>query len=263
MDFPINLVGEERWSTYGVFNSNAFPDELSINAEACSTRAAILLAHLNMIKEAIKKDEKDFRAELKKYYTDSFVVSLRKRPSDKFVAYYDGIDYLAAFHGFLNSLKSFLDVYATLICRTIQPSSSTLLFGAKPVEGGKISGGRVINWLKRSAPITFKHSSKLQKAIENHSNNWITEAVNHRDTLSHYGDIKEMEHMHIDLTPSSFKFEEIFPPLMPNGQPVVDYCSYLLDELKVFIEESLILLPGLKKEHISFNKFLILDRTNS
>jgi hypothetical protein len=154
-------------------------------------------------------------------------------------------------------------VYSTLILRTIQPSLRKKLFNAGRVGGKKISGGKVINWLKGSAPKTFKNSSKLQKVIENHSNNWITEAVHHRNTLSHFGDIKEMEHMHIILNPPSYRYPGILPPLMPDGQLVVDYCSYLLDELKVFIEESLILLPGLKKEHISFNKFLILDRKNS
>ena len=263
MDTKIVFVGEERWSTFGAFNLNAFPVELRPNVEACGTRAAIQLVHLNMVKEAVKKNYKDFQKELKINLTNKFITSLKESHLDSVIVYYDGIDYLTAFHGFLNSLKSFLDVYSTLICRTIQPSSGKTLFNQGRVGEKKISGGRVVNWLKESAPKTFKNSSRLQKVIENHSNNWITEAVKNRDTLSHYGDIKGMEHMHIDLNPPSYKYSGIFPPLMPDGQLVVDYCSKLLSKLREFVEGSMMLLPNIKKNHITFTNFLILGRKNS
>lgn len=261
--YKIILVGEERWSTYGPFNLNAFPVELAPNVEACSTRAAIHLLCLNMVKEAVKKNHKDFQKELKIKITAEYVTSLREKHLDSVIVYYGGIDYLTALHGFLISLKSFLDVYALLICRTIQPSLPGMLFNTRSVGGGKISGGRVINWLKDSAPRTFTHSLKLQEVIENHSNNWITEAVHHRDTLSHRGDIKGIEHMHIVLNPPSGKYPGIFPPLMPDGQLVEDYCSELLTKLRKFIEESMILLPNIERNHINFTNFLILGYRNS
>ncbi len=259
----IELVGEERWSTHSVFNSNAFPVGLEPNVEACSTKAAIHLVHLNMVKEAVKKNYKDFQKELKLKITSQYVASLKKSHSDPVIVYYDGLDYLAALYGFLNSLKSFLDVYATLICRTIQPSLGKKSFKRGMVGGKRIAGGAVVRWLKGSAPKTFKNSSKLQRAIENHSNNWITEAVNHRDILSHQGDIKEMEHMHIILNPPSYRYPGILPPLMPDGQLVVDYFSELLSKLREFVEESMILLPNIEMEHITFTNFLILGHKNS
>jgi len=144
----IELVGEERWSTHSVFNSNAFPVGLEPNVEACSTKAAIHLVHLNMVKEAVKKNYKDFQKELKLKITSQYVASLKKSHSDPVIVYYDGLDYLAALYGFLNSLKSFLDVYATLICRTIQPSLGKKSFKRGMVGGKRIAGGAVVRWLK-------------------------------------------------------------------------------------------------------------------
>jgi len=263
VDTKMILVGDERWSTYGTFNLNAFPEELQPNVEACSTRAAIHLVQLNMVKEAVKKNYNDFQKELENKFTDKTVTSLKDSNIDSMVVYYDGIDYLTAFHGFLISLKSFLDVYSLLICKAIQPSLEGIFFNAKTIGDKKISGGRVISWLKDSAPKSFINSLKLQKVIENHSNNWITDAVNYRDTLSHRGDIKGMKHMHVDLKTPSYKYGDIIFPLMPDNQLVVDYCSELLSKLREFVEESMILLPNIEMKHITFTNFLILGHKNS
>lgn len=260
----MEFVGDERWSTHSVFNSNAFPAELAPEVNTCSTKAAIHLVYLNMIKEAVKKDRKNFQKVLKLKLTKEQVASIRKNNSVPVIAYYDGEEYLAALYGFLSSLKSFLDVYSILIHKTIQPSlRQNILFNSDTVGGEKISGGAIIKWLDNSSPSTFTNSSELKRVIEDHSNNWITEAVRNRTDLVHYGDIKGIEHMQIVLNPRPGKYPGIFPPLMPNGQPVEDYCSNLLSKLREFVEESLILLPNIKMEHITFTNFLILGHRNS
>ena len=259
----IELVGEERWSTLSVFNSNAFPVGLEPNVKACSTRAAIHLVHFNMLEDAIEKNCEDFQKELKINITDQTIASLKNKHSDSMIVYYDGIDFLAAFHDYLHSLKSFLDVYSILICKTIQPTlMQKILFDTRTIGGEKISGGKVLNWLKHSAPQSFTNSLKLQEVFEKHSKDWITEAIKYRDTLSHFRDIEGMEVMRVYLNPPSYNCSKIFLPLMPGGQLVVDYCSELLSKLRKFVEESMILLPNIEMGNITFTNFLIVGHRN-
>jgi len=175
-----------------------------------------------------------------------------------FIVIYDGLDYLAAFYALLQSLKSLLDVYANLIAKLIHPSAA-LKFSTVTFEGIKISGGNVAKWLKKSAPYTFDNKSLLLEVIVRNSKDWIAQAVNYRDTLTHYNDIAGIQHMHVMLKRQfpPFNANEIVLPIMPDSQPMTDYCEGMVCRLSRFLDESLKLLPNVNHNLIKYGSFAL------
>jgi len=78
-----------------------------------------------------------------------------------------------------------------------------------------------------------------------------------KGTLTHYDAIKGLTHIHIVIKDIStpFQIEDIRNPTMPDGTELNAYCLDLLCKLGDFIEESLALLPDVKREMIARNKF--------
>ena len=180
--------------------------------------------------------------------------TLNENPRLNHIIYYDGLEYLSCFHGILNTLKSFLDVYAKLVTKLISPTQD-MTFNRANVGGIQLSGGRLINWLKESAPKYYKENEQLSEIIVKHSKSWITGVVRYRDTLSHHGKIRGLNNMHVDTKDflNGFREDCIKNPMMPEGTEVVQFCLDLLIKLEDFIKESLIILPNVKREFIRFD----------
>jgi tetrahydromethanopterin S-methyltransferase subunit B len=119
----IVIVGEERWSSFAVFNGNAFPCGLEELVDSCSTRAAILLIHLEEVRSEIERDRLRFVNSLENQRND-LTTAVTSRPDLRPVGYYDGLGYIAALYGFLIGIKSFLDLYAQLMAKVALPSAS-------------------------------------------------------------------------------------------------------------------------------------------
>lgn len=153
----IELIGEDRWATFGIFNGNAFPPELEDAVSACSTRAAMFLFYVNALKTNISACKSIFVQQLRSNFTESwtqdFINAKVNREMD-FIAVYDGLDYLTSFYALLQSFKSLLDIYANLMGQLILPSTR-LQFSKGNYRGKKVSGGRIAQWLNNSAPSTF------------------------------------------------------------------------------------------------------------
>ena len=162
----------------------------------------------------------------------------------QFVAYYRGITYLASLHGVLYSLKSFLDVMSTLWVSIIVGRKQTLLFNKGIVNGEKIAGGRLINWLQQSAPSNFQNAEQLALIIESNSRRWITQAVKYRDALVHHGEITGLKHLRIILQKGRKQYghEDILMPEMPDGTLVTDYCKMLIKNMHSFLSDGLAVL---------------------
>ncbi|MBN2395504.1 MAG: hypothetical protein JXC36_03455 [Candidatus Atribacteria bacterium] len=257
----IKFVGEERWATFGIFNGNAFPPGLEGIVSDCSSRAAMFLYHVNALNMNMTASKRMFIRQLKsnlsEQWTQGFVNTKINRDMN-FMAIYDGLDYLAAFNCMLQELKSLLDIYANLMAKLIIPSAQ-LKFSKAIIEGINISGGKVVLWLRNSAPTNFANTSLLSEVIVKHSTDWITQAVKYRDTLIHYGDIKGLKHMHVMLKREypPFNEAEIELPAMPDGRLLTDYCIGLVDKLANFLDESLKLLPNVDHSLIRFGSFVL------
>jgi len=254
-----HLSCEERWATFGLFNCNAYPPELESLVNTCSTRSAIFLFNVNGLNKRVLLGKNMFIKQLINHFTKSwtqhFIKSGRNKNLD-FIVIYDGLDYLSDFHTLLYSLKSLLDVYANLMAKLIVPSAK-LFFSKGVIDGEKISGGKIAKWIKDSTPSTYSNRALLSNVIIKHSKDWITQAVNYRDTLIHYNDIAEMKHMQVLLKRQFPPFDQndITLPRMPNGQLLTDYSIGMVDRLSSFLKETLELLPHVDHSKLAFGDF--------
>ena len=177
----IVFVGTHRLNTYSIFNQNAFPDNTKVIVDASGLRLALFSLHFTSLSEAIQRDRTEFIGALERQRQD-MELALTNHPDHICVAMYDGLAYLSQMHSCLNTLKSFLDIYAKLIGKLIQPQNEWSFHKAN-IEGIKLAGGRLINALRNCSNTTY--ANDLPTLTLTHSRNWITPAVTSRDKLSH------------------------------------------------------------------------------
>lgn len=257
----IEFTSKEKYATFGIFNKNAYPPQLSSIVEACSSRTAMFLFHITTINREISAVKRMFLNKSTEVFTKPWANGFIKAKVNldvDFIVIYDGIEYLSAFNSTLHSLKSLLDIYANLIAKLILPSAS-LKFSKSKYKDQVISGGSIVKWLKTSVPSSFQNGAALSGIIIHHSIDWITEAVKYRDRLSHYGDIKGMQHMQVLLKRQypPFNPSDIMPPMMPDGRLVTDYCLEMVNKLNTFMKDSLKLLPNINLKLLDFAGFVM------
>lgn len=234
-----------------VFNGNAFPDELNTESTVCANRLSIFLYSVEDVNHSLKVTLSDFQKQLLSQSKDLCSAS-SKRADLHLVAYSDGLEYLTAFHLALYSLKSFLDVYARLICKLINNKTTSTTFGAKKNKGVKVSGEKLAKWIS-SSPDSFTEKEQLVEVVRSHGSTWITEAVNYRDTLAHYRDIDGMIDMRLELDKLSNtnSLQKIENPILPNGQNLNQFLQTTLDNLGSFLDETMALLPNVDQKLLS------------
>lgn len=251
------IVGPELWSTYPVFNSNAFPEELATIVHSCSLRAGMLLTQSLTLKHEIEFERQVLYKEL---LADRGGLSdaVRRNHQVPIIAFADGVRYTNVFYASLTTIKSFLDVYGLLMGKLIGRHLNWS-FKRGRIGSRDISGGAIVNWLRRSAPKTLTASSILAEIIERHSIDWITDVVECRDTVAHYSEIKGLQHLRVPLRTETpyFRIEEFESPAMPNGQLLPEYVDQAIRNIRAFVLDTITKLPSITLEHISTERFLV------
>jgi hypothetical protein len=262
-DISVAYVNNDRSFAQSYLNINAFPHGFRDEVQACTTRFAIFHNQLKLLYQQIDIDKKKFGD----YIHDprmKLAEVLLKPSKDRFIAKYDGIEALAYVHNLFNSLKSFLDVYTLLLGRLIS-ENQTMSFKRKTIDGESVSGGAFIKWLRSSAPASFVKASNLAEFIHNESKEWITEAVNHRDSISHYTDIDDINCLSVELLYISkesdpmFKESEILDPRMPDGNPVLDYSIFLGERLRQYVIKTIGMFDNVDHKLLHFPEFNIKE----
>jgi hypothetical protein len=201
------------------------------------------------MRHAIQRDIVDFKNVIERQ-RDDLERAIRSRPDLTSVAVYDGLAHLAELHSCLNVLKSFLDLYAKLAGKLVNPNNEWT-FGKANVDGQEVSGGRLINALRNNKQLScFADFAVLTL---DHSLTWITAAVKYRDQLSHRSDLDQMRHMQLPLhhTAPHIDFSELMRPEMPNGQDLEEYVDGLLKNLAAYVSESIAMLPNVDSKLVS------------
>lgn len=234
-----------------IFNGNAFPDHFQREVDVSANRFALFLHNTTLIGPAIQKDLSEFIGMLGAHATDLELAS-KSRSDLRIVAYFDGLAHLMTFHSILYSLKAFLDVFARLTCKLINPATKPITFGSKQLEGRAVSGGKLAKWIEGSSPDSFSNKLPLRDVILTHSRNWISEAVVYRDTLAHYQEIQGMDRMHVPIYAVNAPYapEHVRLPRLPNGKLLDAYSSELMGRLGTFLDDAIFLLPNIKPEMI-------------
>jgi len=241
------LIGEEKWHSFYYFSPQIYPDYLKDIANSCSDRFALTLHYYYQLQPAINRDKKDCLIQLNRN-----CVNLNFPSSPERIAYYHSISTIACIHGFLYSVKSFLDIisslWISLACEKYQDGN----FSKKNIDGEILSGGSIINWLNRSSPASFTNSNSLAELIELNSKKWITEMVGFRDGLTHKGEISNLLPVRVKMEAMKKKYElsDLLDPIMPNKIPVREYFFQAITNLNSLIFESLTLFENIKRDQI-------------
>lgn len=247
-------VEDEKRMPDSILNTNAFNEPNTSILSAAKTRLAIFLYHYNAILNSIDADKDKLyeRTTDPKTRVDDLSESLVKSGA---IAIYDGVSYQTALHGLLYSLKSFLDVFAFFIAKYLNPDVKGISFGKGKVEGEKISGGSLINWLNNTKIDSFEKKGELVEIIRKNSREWINEAINYRDDLTHRTNIKGFVDMHVVLetTKPYIKKENIASPSMPNNIPLNEYAETILNRLINYIKQVVEVLPNVDLTLINFD----------
>ena len=241
---PIFLVGPENWEASNVFNPNAFPEYARGIVFSCIDCLSMLIFSANQVGPNIESDRVEF---LKGLQTNKAFEGFTPDTNKPIVIVYHNAKFLAAFHLVLYSIKSFLDVYTQLVTKLIDPNAGIFGFNEGNVNGTKIKGGRLINWLIKSAPNTYTNSTVLALTIQENVSSWIEEAVNWRDNLIHHGELPNLRPMMVlpQYELHKIKLNDIFPPQTPDGGDVITYCEKTKKNMYRFIIETFKLLPGI------------------
>ena len=196
----IIFIDDFTYKATHIFNANAFPDSLKGEIGACVTRMRIFQHSVREVCVQISKDYEVFHNILDENI-DDLTESAISRPDLSLVCLNDNVNHISSMCSSLIFLKSFLDIYSKVIVHSIK-SGQSMQFDKSVVNAGeeKISGGKLIKWLRNSAPTQYQELSDI---IFRNSVDWISLAIKYRVVLVHKGDLPELYGMRVPLRPSA------------------------------------------------------------
>jgi hypothetical protein len=236
-------------SATALLNGNSVPPTAEAKLHAAARRLGIFLHHVKSLPLELEIARRDFYQHLERNW-GPYAIAVKKRPDLEYIAFADGLGYLARLHAVLYELKAFLDLFTRLISSLISSQPGPHGFNKGKVGDRELSGGRLINWLSARDIEALPNRDAIVKAISTASREWITEAVTVRDTLGHLRDLPGFRHMHMPVShgPAKISPADIQPPRMPDGRDLVTYTTYLRDCLCELVSEVFPLVPGVKME---------------
>jgi hypothetical protein len=248
------IADEERFDAFRLFNANAFPTFLQKQCETCGIRFALCEINSKMVQNRNHQDEIGFSAVLEKNRAE-LEEHLPTRQDLEIFAYYESLGLLAPLSSFLHVTKAYLDVLAHLIAGAYENKHTPRTFDRATVSEREVSGGRLINTLNRNYQ-GKANAKKVAALLLDHSQRWITEFVEFRDSFTHHTYPKGFEGLRVRLSKTSpcFSSANFEPPKMPNGQPVVEFCSTRFQNLRILTVGVLSLIPNCDSKMLSLDE---------
>ncbi|MDP2858954.1 MAG: hypothetical protein Q8P50_13400 [Bacillota bacterium] len=250
MTISVIFVDRHFWAASSLLNANAFPGSVRSTVTACADQLAVLFHSVENVLRQPGLNRSNLLAQAR---SDPAAFAGFK-PAPDLVLVLHNLDFLSGLYATLITAKSFLDVYARLVARVLVSTASLSGFGKAIYEGQKMPGGKLLNWVKRSAPRTFDRSDDLCRVLVGHVNEWAGQAVAYRDAVVHDGYLAGLQEAWAPLIkhPDELLETEISLPTMPDGQGVVDYCRNLETFTRRLLAETLVLLPGVNLALLRF-----------
>jgi|GEM_PF-3796745 len=249
----VKILTEESWSATSIFNRNAFASNVGKIVDGCADKSAMLFAHKNSIEYFCEIEKEKFLAVVNGKTTAKFRLDYLKE--DSIQLEYNSILLTAAVQGFLVSLKALLDNYAFLLSSSIMLKSANS-FGKSKVGGVNISGGLIVNALRKSCPKSYTFGNELSDVIERHSKDWISKTIEYRDQATHHSSISTFENICLIASKNKNNIYELnFLPITINDVEVHIYFNGVLSNLRRFFSETLKYFPNCNKELVNVDNF--------
>ena len=175
--------------------------------EALRDKFVLVMYNKQLLASILKRDRSNFIEQLMLHFNEEWANGYKDSENYKrldLVVVYISVPFKSCLCNFLVSVKAYLDVFAGYICKSTDPNAQMAFKKAK-VNRVELSGGKLINWLRHSAPNTFQNRQQLSDLLHQHSMDWITDVVNCRDAFAHHHDIKGYE-------PLAVLMKDHYPP---------------------------------------------------
>jgi len=259
------IASEETWSSFALFDPNAYPPKCRTLADLCAGQAALLFFHVGRIREVIRIDGVALTDLLSG--RNGRRSPLEGYPGNEIQAEHDSIALTVAVNGALAALKSFLDTFAFLISKLVGTGKHTD-FGKAKVKGDSLSGGCIINSLRRNCPASYTRGGELADYIEEQSRTWIHRAVVFRDESLHAAGIKTLRKIRVLVgrRPGDAVFMLTLLPVVIDEIVVEDYFSTLVTNLRAFVQNVLRYFPEVTLDKLpgeQFGEFWIPKRPDN
>jgi hypothetical protein len=230
-----------------LMNANAAPASVEIEFKAAAQRLAIFLQHTLLLSNDLAAARQDFYKHLSRNW-HLYRAAVQGKPGLEYIAYTDGLGYVARLHSVLYEFKAFLDIFTRMSCKLIAGHSSPNGFNKGKVGGVEISGGRFIKWLAGHSVDRLSSRDAIVDVLHRASSEWISNAVSLRDALSHYRELPGLRHMCISVSHGSVNLmqDHISWPQLPGGEALPTFTSTLRARLCGLVAELLPLLPGIE-----------------
>lgn len=249
-EIPMIICGTSMMTSTSLINPNAFPQHIKKEVTAAANKFALFLNARTELIRSIELARGDMFEHLNRNWI-LYKQASSKREDIAMVAYSDGLTYMSAFNLFLYELKAFLDIFSQIICLLIDKDSSPVKgFNKAKIDGEKISGGKLINWIRNIGNEAISFKLELLALITKNCTEWINDTVKYRDDLAHEKGIVGFRHMNIPVShgPNRLTRESIQEPVMPNGINILDYSNNVCENLSKLIEEVLSIIPEMKND---------------
>lgn len=247
MTQPIPVIVYEKlsWDSHKYFNINSFPGELSDLAMNCCDLIALFEKSRINLNRNIKTDKSEFMNILKGNDFKGFSPT-QDKPA---MIYYHNLSSLTSFISFVIFMKMFFDQFSCLISKSIYPKSSIRGFNKGKVKDKIISGGKLILWLRNSAPESFENKNRLADIFEDNSNDWMDELTKLRDFFIHNPNLifRFGLQVYLEKSVSFIKIDEIGYPYISD--PNIDCVTFVAEKRHACIELIKMVIPLLPTFH--------------
>lgn len=193
---------------------------------------------LNEYKDLLPKLILDFQKESSGFSPSQLQRMLKNRH-----CYNEFYDYRIISHldGILVQTKAFLDSYAQLY---------SIAFN-RDLRSFKNKGTKLVNDINNLSKSQNEFKSQLLDHITSAKVKWIDDAIDYRNSVVHYGSLKDLHLYRLELNSKNCYTVEMFKkPIMPNKKTVRNYTNNLVKNVTQFCQEGLI---------IFFNRFKVSE----
>jgi hypothetical protein len=258
-DMPqVIITSNEVWSVFSLFDPNAFPKNCAKLANGCANKAALIFSNFQFARDALSADTQRLLGILNN--RDRQLNPLTGVSVDEIQFEYDSMGLTVAVNGFLTELKSFLDSYAFLMCKLTGAGSKADFGKAKVDAGDTLSGGCIINALRRKSPVGFTNGNVLADLIERRSREWMAKTVGLRDEAVHaveIGSLRRVRGVARKLPGNALYTFEMLPVVIAET-PLLEYFARVIEKLRDFIVETQAYLPGVNRDSLLPKNFVPL-----
>lgn len=231
-----------------LLNTNAFPDAVSTEVNACCSRLAYILCAIPRVDQAIQSSRDEFKVHLKRNWL-GYRKAVETRPDLRVVLYWDGVEYVSALHSVLYEVRAFLDLYARLIRSLLGDQRVPPTFKSGSSNGKTHYGAKFLRSLEKIEESRFPERDTVCSVIRRNLEEWLQLALDRRDALAHFRELPELRHIWVPVTGAPIEFDDslLNGPTIGQEESLSNYVEAIGDRLGRAIEATAPLLPSVNR----------------